>query len=102
MNSIEAQRNHHCDRFKANAEAMRAMVDNLEQKVAATALGGGQGAGDKDTARGKPRPRDRCKCCWSRARRSWRFRHSRLTTGTTMRHRRPASPALAAWPGANA
>jgi 3-methylcrotonyl-CoA carboxylase beta subunit len=59
MNSIESKLNPRSDDFKANAVAMRAVVDDLEQKVAAIALGGGQGARDKHTARGKLLPRDR-------------------------------------------
>ena len=59
MNIIESKLNPRSDDFKANAEAMRALVDDLKQKVAAMALGGGQAARDKHTARGKLLPRDR-------------------------------------------
>ncbi len=59
MNIIESKLNPRSDDFKANAEAMRAVVDDLKQKVAAIALGGGEGARDKHTARGKLLPRDR-------------------------------------------
>jgi 3-methylcrotonyl-CoA carboxylase beta subunit len=59
MNIIESRLNPRSDDFKANADAMRAVVDDLKQKVAAIALGGGQSARDKHTARGKLLPRDR-------------------------------------------
>jgi 3-methylcrotonyl-CoA carboxylase beta subunit len=59
MNIIESKLNPRGDDFKANAEAMRSVVEDLKQKVATIALGGGQGARDKHTARGKLLPRDR-------------------------------------------
>jgi 3-methylcrotonyl-CoA carboxylase beta subunit len=59
MNIIESKLNPRSDDFKANAEAMRAVVEDLKQKVAVIALGGGDAARDKHTARGKLLPRDR-------------------------------------------
>jgi 3-methylcrotonyl-CoA carboxylase beta subunit len=45
--------------FAANAAAMQALVDDLQQKVAAAALGGGEDARQKHTGRGKLLPRER-------------------------------------------
>ncbi|WP_047248351.1 carboxyl transferase domain-containing protein [Chromobacterium subtsugae] len=45
--------------FVANADKMRALVDDLKQKVAQAALGGGEKARAKHTARGKLLPRER-------------------------------------------
>ena len=45
--------------FKANAAAMRALVDDLNGKLAKIALGGGDGPRAKHVARGKLLPRDR-------------------------------------------
>ena len=45
--------------FKANAEAMRGHLDDLNAKLAQIALGGGEAARAKHTARGKLLPRDR-------------------------------------------
>ena len=59
MNIIESRLNPRSDDFKANADAMRVVVDDLKQKVAAIALGGGESARDKHTARGKLLPRER-------------------------------------------
>ena len=47
------------DDFKANAAAMRALVDDLAAKLAQAALGGGEGPRAKHVARGKLLPRDR-------------------------------------------
>ncbi|OZB59875.1 MAG: methylcrotonoyl-CoA carboxylase [Thiomonas sp. 13-66-29] len=43
----------------ANADAVRALVDDLNAKLAAAALGGGEAARAKHTARGKLLPRER-------------------------------------------
>jgi 3-methylcrotonyl-CoA carboxylase beta subunit len=59
MNTIESKLSTRSDDFRANADAMRAVVDDLKQKVAAIALGGGESARDKHTSRGKLLPRDR-------------------------------------------
>jgi 3-methylcrotonyl-CoA carboxylase beta subunit len=45
--------------FAANAAAMRALVDELARRQAASALGGGEAARVKHVARGKLLPRDR-------------------------------------------
>lgn len=45
--------------FKANAAAMRALVDDLNARLAKIALGGGEGPRGKHLARGKLLPRDR-------------------------------------------
>ena len=45
--------------FKANAEAMRALVEELRGKAAEAALGGGETARARHTARGKLLPRER-------------------------------------------
>ncbi|MGD9834313.1 MAG: carboxyl transferase domain-containing protein [Piscinibacter sp.] len=45
--------------FKANAAAMRALVDDLNAKLALIAQGGGEAARAKHTARGKLLPRER-------------------------------------------
>ena len=59
MTTIESRLNPRSDDFIANAAAMRALVADLEQKVAQVALGGGEEARSKHTARGKMLPRDR-------------------------------------------
>ncbi|HEX8883114.1 MAG TPA: carboxyl transferase domain-containing protein [Noviherbaspirillum sp.] len=59
MNSIESKLNPRSEEFQSNAAAMKAVVDDLKQKVAAIAQGGGAAARDKHTARGKLLPRDR-------------------------------------------
>src|SRR4051812_39090221 len=45
--------------FKANAAAMRALVEDLRSKLAQIALGGGEAARDRHVARGKLLPRER-------------------------------------------
>jgi len=45
--------------FQANAQAMRALVQDLKQRLAQVALGGGEAARAKHTARGKLLPRER-------------------------------------------
>ncbi len=47
------------DDFKANAAAMRALVDDLNARLAQIAQGGGEAARAKHLARGKLLPRDR-------------------------------------------
>ena len=47
------------EEFKANAAAMRALVDDLNAKLAQIAQGGGEAARAKHTARGKLLPRER-------------------------------------------
>ena len=45
--------------FRANADAMRALVDDLNAQLAQIAQGGGAAARDKHLARGKLLPRER-------------------------------------------
>jgi 3-methylcrotonyl-CoA carboxylase beta subunit len=59
MTIIDSKLNPRSDEFKANAAALRAVVDDLKQKIAVIAEGGGAAARDKHTARGKLLPRDR-------------------------------------------
>jgi 3-methylcrotonyl-CoA carboxylase beta subunit len=59
MSKIESKLNPRSDDFKANAQAMQALVDDLTAKVAAIAQGGGEVARQKHSARGKLLPRER-------------------------------------------
>ncbi len=59
MNTIETKLNPRDAQFVANAEAMRAQVADLKDKVALSMAGGGEAARAKHTARGKLLPRDR-------------------------------------------
>ncbi|MDB5855424.1 MAG: methylcrotonoyl-CoA carboxylase [Herminiimonas sp.] len=59
MNKIETRLNPRSEDFSANARAMQALVDDLREKVARIAEGGGPEARSKHTARGKLLPRDR-------------------------------------------
>lgn len=59
MPILETKLNIRGDDFKNNAQAMRALVDDLNAKLEKIAQGGGQAARDKHTARGKLLPRDR-------------------------------------------
>src|SRR5476651_1230927 len=59
MPHIESKLNPRSADFKANAAAMQAIVDDLRDKVARIALGGGAAASAKHVARGKLLPRDR-------------------------------------------
>ncbi|WP_199101329.1 carboxyl transferase domain-containing protein [Aquitalea sp. ASV11] len=59
MPVIESKLSPRAPDFQANADKMRALVDDLKQKVATAALGGGDKARDKHTARGKLLPRER-------------------------------------------
>src|SRR5215469_13143668 len=45
--------------FRANDAAMRALVEDLRQKLAAISLGGGEAARQRHLGRGKLLPRDR-------------------------------------------
>ncbi|MBA4111440.1 MAG: methylcrotonoyl-CoA carboxylase [Leptothrix sp. (in: Bacteria)] len=47
------------DEFKANAQAMQVLLDDLDAQLARIALGGGEGPRAKHVARGKLLPRDR-------------------------------------------
>ncbi|MFN4289826.1 MAG: carboxyl transferase domain-containing protein [Permianibacter sp.] len=59
MPVIQSQTNPRSAEFKANAEAMQALVDDLRAKMKIIADGGGTKANEKHTARGKLLPRDR-------------------------------------------
>ena len=59
MPILETKLNTRGDDFKNNAQAMRALVDDLNAKLEKIAQGGGQAARDKHAARGKLLPRDR-------------------------------------------
>ena len=56
---IETKLNARTADFQANAAAMRALVDDLAEKVARSATGGGANARAKHVARGKLLPRER-------------------------------------------
>jgi 3-methylcrotonyl-CoA carboxylase beta subunit len=59
MSVIKSQLNPRSDEFKANAAAMRALVDDLREKSEAVARGGPEEHRKKHLARGKLLPRDR-------------------------------------------
>ncbi len=59
MPALETQLNARSADFQANAAAMQALVDDLNQRIAKVQLGGGDAARAKHTARGKLLPRDR-------------------------------------------
>ncbi len=59
MPVLETQLNARSADFQANASAMRALVDDLNQRITKAQQGGGDAARAKHTARGKLLPRDR-------------------------------------------
>ena len=59
MPTFESRIDTRSDEFKANAQAMGAMVEDLRTHVARAAAGGGETARAKHTARGKLLPRAR-------------------------------------------
>ncbi|CAP62793.1 putative PROPIONYL-COA CARBOXYLASE [Cupriavidus taiwanensis LMG 19424] len=59
MPTLESKLNARSESFKANAEAMRALVADLKAKIAKLAEGGGADARAKHLARGKLLPRER-------------------------------------------
>jgi 3-methylcrotonyl-CoA carboxylase beta subunit len=59
MHALKSQINTRSAEFKANADAMRTLVNDLRAKADEAALGGGESARVKHTARGKLLPRDR-------------------------------------------
>ena len=59
MPALVSKLNSRTEDFQANAAAMRALVDDLNTKLAAVARGGGEAARAKHLARGKLLPRDR-------------------------------------------
>jgi len=59
MAVLQTKLNPRAEDFKANATAMRALVDDLNAKLAKIAEGGGEAARAKHLARGKLAPRER-------------------------------------------
>ena len=59
MPTLQTQLNTRSTAFLANADAMRLLVSDLNERVAQAANGGGEAARVKHTARGKLLPRDR-------------------------------------------
>ena len=59
MSTLSTQLNARSEDFKANAAAMRLLVDDLNARLAKIALGGGEDARRKHLSRGKLLPRDR-------------------------------------------
>src|SRR4249920_1553843 len=59
MQALKTQINPQSPEFRANAETMRALVEDLRTKVTDVAQGGGETARARHTARGKLLPRDR-------------------------------------------
>ena len=59
MTALETQLNPRSADFQHNAQAMRALVDDLRAHIEKVAQGGGDAARAKHTARGKLLPRDR-------------------------------------------
>jgi len=59
MPALITQINTRSDAFKSNAQAMQALIDDLDAKLEQIALGGGEAPRVKHLARGKLLPRDR-------------------------------------------
>ena len=59
MQALKSNVNTRSDEFKANAQAMRALIEDLRGKAAEVSAGGGADACAKHVARGKLLPRDR-------------------------------------------
>ena len=59
MQVIKSLLNPRGEDFRANAERMRGLVNDLRDKAAQVALGGGEAARRRHVARGKLLPRDR-------------------------------------------
>jgi len=59
MSAVKSQINPRSAEFKTNAERMRALVDDLKEKVALVSLGGDEEAREKHLKRGKLLPRER-------------------------------------------
>jgi 3-methylcrotonyl-CoA carboxylase beta subunit len=59
MSTIKSQIDTRSAEFQANAESMRTLVADLQDKAAQVMLGGGAAARDKHVSRGKLLPRDR-------------------------------------------
>jgi 3-methylcrotonyl-CoA carboxylase beta subunit len=74
MPILETQLNARSSDFVANANAMRALVADLNAQTDKAAMGGGDAARAKHTARGKLLPRDRVHNLLDPARRFWNCR----------------------------
>src|SRR5215831_16506564 len=59
MSAIKSKLNVRSEEFRANAAAMRALVEDLRQKLAEVARGGSEEARHRHVSRGKLLPRDR-------------------------------------------
>jgi 3-methylcrotonyl-CoA carboxylase beta subunit len=59
MPVLRSNLNPRTESFRASAEAMRALVDDLQTRLAQVALGGGEAARARHAARGKLLPRER-------------------------------------------
>jgi len=59
MSTIKSRVNNRSEEFVANASSMQALVEDLEAKVAAVRLGGGESYQQRHQSRGKLLPRDR-------------------------------------------
>ncbi len=103
MPTLETKLNARSEAFKANAEAMQALVADLKAKVAKLAEGGGEAARDKHLSRGKLLPRDRVQQLLDPG--TPFLELSQLAAYDMYDDAAPApasSPASAAWPGRNA
>jgi 3-methylcrotonyl-CoA carboxylase beta subunit len=61
MTVLESRLNADSEEFKNNAAVMQVLAEDLKERTARTAMGGGEEARNKHTARGKLLPRDRVK-----------------------------------------
>src|SRR5256885_13138006 len=59
MSALKSQLNPRSAEFRANAERMKTLVDDLKEKIATVTVGGDQAARDKHASRGKMLPRER-------------------------------------------
>ena len=59
MTTLASKLNPRSEEFRNNAQAMRALVDDLNAKLAQIVLGGGDAARERHVARGKLLPRER-------------------------------------------
>lgn len=59
MPQLHSATNTHSDEFQTNTAAMQVLVEDLREKIARIAQGGGEAAREKHLARGKLLPRDR-------------------------------------------
>jgi hypothetical protein len=76
MPSLSTKLNARSADFKANADAMRALIDDLNARLAKIAEGGGEAAPSMWRA-ASCSPATASKCCWTPAPPSWRSPRSR-------------------------